>query len=62
VTARQISQPEMIWKPQVRFQVEPGGQKTYWTARGQVLMEGLDWPTTVRLADAVPRTFGQELR
>ncbi len=62
VAARQLSQPDTIWNPQVRFQVEPGGQKTYWTARGQVLMEGLPWPTTVRLADAIPRTFGQELR
>lgn len=62
VSARQLAEPETVWKPQVRFQVEPGGQKTYWTVRGQILMEGLDWPTTVRLADAMPRTFGQELR
>ena len=32
--ARQVAEPEAIWNPRVRFQVEPGGQKTYWTARG----------------------------
>jgi len=63
VAARGLADPKTAWEPRVRFLIEPGGHRTYWTARGQVLVEGLNWPTSVQIAPGGPLTaFRQELR
>ncbi|MGE5756505.1 MAG: hypothetical protein ACM35G_12485, partial [Planctomycetaceae bacterium] len=36
-------------RPSIRFLVEPGGNDTYWDARRQTLMSGLDWPITLQV-------------
>ncbi|HMB05414.1 MAG TPA: hypothetical protein VKP69_16965, partial [Isosphaeraceae bacterium] len=38
-------------RPSIRFLVEPGGNDTYWDARRQTLMSGLDWPITLQVGD-----------
>ena len=62
LAARQLADPGIAWQPRIRFLIEPGGHRMYWTARGQVLVEGLRWPTSVQVAPgAPPRLFQQEL-
>lgn len=61
VRARSTAEPGARWRPGLRFLVEPGGQGTYWTARRQTLLSGLDWPVSLRVAEAdAVRTFKWE--
>ena len=51
VKARRSADPKTIVEPKVRFLVQPGGDKTYWAARSQFLLSGLDWPVSTQVAD-----------
>jgi hypothetical protein len=51
VKARRAADTKVILEPKVRFLVQSGGSKTYWAARSQVLLSGLDWPMTTQVAD-----------
>jgi hypothetical protein len=51
VKAKRTADPKTIVEPRVRFLVQPGGEKNYWTARGQFLMSGLDWPISTQVAE-----------
>ena len=51
VKAKRTSDPKVVLEPRVRFLVQPGGEKTFWTARSQFLLSGLDWPMTTQVAD-----------
>ena len=33
-------------EPKVRFVVQPDGQASYKSARGQLILAGVDWPTS----------------
>ena len=48
---RQI-EPTRRLRPRVRFLVDVGGSTTYWEARRQTVLSGLDWPVTLRAADS----------
>lgn len=37
--------------PHLRFVVEPGGESVFWSARRQTTYAGLDWPTTLQVAE-----------
>jgi hypothetical protein len=52
VQARRVAESGVGWRPSLRFLVEPGGQGTYWTARRQMLLAGVDWPVSLRVAEA----------
>jgi hypothetical protein len=54
VKARRAEDPRTKVEPRVRFLVQTGGQLTYWDARGQMLLSGLDWPMTTQVADPDP--------
>ena len=61
VQARRVAEPGTGWRPSLRFLVEPAGQGTYWTARRQMLLAGVDWPVALRVAEAdAVRTFKWE--
>jgi hypothetical protein len=49
--ARSKADPTVNWQPHLRFRIEPGGQQTYWNARRQTLVAGVDWPVTIQVAD-----------
>ena len=51
VKTRRAADPKVIVEPRVRFLVQPKGSKTYWAARSQVLLSGLDWPMTTQVAE-----------
>lgn len=51
VRLRQQVDPMIRPRPSIRFLVEPGGNDTYWDARRQTLMSGLDWPITLQVGD-----------
>jgi hypothetical protein len=51
VKARRTLDPKQTIEPRVRFLVQPGGEGTYWTARSQFLLSGLDWPISTQVAD-----------
>jgi hypothetical protein len=51
VKAKRTANPKLTIEPRVRFLVQPGGENTYWTARSQFLLAGLDWPMTTQVAD-----------
>ena len=51
VKAKRSSDPKTIIEPKVRFLVQPGGNATYWAARSQFLLSGLDWPISTHFAD-----------
>jgi hypothetical protein len=51
VKAKRTANPKLTIEPRVRFLVQPGGESTYWTARSQFLLSGLDWPMTTQVAD-----------
>jgi hypothetical protein len=51
VKARRKAEPKSTIEPNVRFLVQPGGEATYWTARSQFLLSGLDWPMSTQVAD-----------
>ncbi len=53
VDARQLAEPQLKWKPRIRFLVEPGGHRTMWAARGELFAEGVDWPLTVQTAPGI---------
>jgi hypothetical protein len=57
VKARRTADPKLTIEPRVRFLVQPGGESTYWTARGQFLLSGLDWPISTQVADPDPLTI-----
>jgi hypothetical protein len=48
---RQQVDPMIRPVPSIRFLVEAGGGMTYVEARRQVVLSGLDWPTSLRVAD-----------
>ena len=52
VHLRRQLQPTARLRPRVRFLVEVGGSTTYWEARRQTVLSGLDWPVTLRAADS----------
>lgn len=51
VEARETADPSVHWEPRLRFRIEPGGQQSYWKARRQTLVAGVDWPVTIQVAD-----------
>jgi hypothetical protein len=51
VRTRQLVDPMIRPRPSIRFIVEPGGNDTYFDARRQTLMSGIDWPVTLQLGD-----------
>jgi hypothetical protein len=51
VKAKRSADPKTIIEPKIRFLVQPGGDKTYWAARSQFLLSGLDWPVSTQVAD-----------
>ena len=50
-TRRQVD-PMIHPHPSVRFLVEPGGSETYWDARRQTMMAGMDWPVALQVSDS----------
>ena len=52
VKAKRTADTSTVIEPRARFLVQPGGEKNYWTARGQFLMSGLDWPMTTQVAES----------
>lgn len=54
VKARRAADPKVILEPKVRLLVQAGGEKTYGAARSQILLSGLDWPTTIQVAPPDP--------
>lgn len=48
---RQQVDPMIRPKPSIRFLVEPGGEKIYALARRRTMLSGIDWPTTLQVAD-----------
>jgi hypothetical protein len=50
VKAKRTADPKVIVEPRVRFLIQHGGEKTYWSARSQYLLSGLDWPATFQAA------------
>jgi hypothetical protein len=51
VRTRQLVDPMIRPRPSIRFLVEPGGEDTYFDARRQTMLSGLDWPVTLQLGD-----------
>ena len=51
-SAERRRSPSEEFQPSIRFFVEPGGESTFWEARRQSTFNGLNWPTTVRLAES----------
>ncbi|WP_435009483.1 hypothetical protein P12x_000735 [Tundrisphaera lichenicola] len=49
VKARRAADPSVLLEPKVRFLVQSGGSQTYWAARSQMLLSGLDWPMTTQV-------------
>ena len=54
VKAKRTADPKVNLEPRVRFLVQPGGDKTFWAARSQFLISGLDWPMSTQVADPRP--------
>jgi len=52
VRLRQQVDPLIHPRPSIRFLIEPGGHETYVEARKQTVLSGLDWPTTLQVADS----------
>jgi hypothetical protein len=52
VQARRQVDPMIHPHPSVRFLVEPGGSETYWNARRQTMMSGMDWPVSLQVSDS----------
>lgn len=55
VFSARVDDPTTDWKPTVRFLIKPEGQQTFWIARRQMLVGGLNWPVTLQVADAEVR-------
>ena len=51
VRLRQQVDPLILPRPTIKFLVEPGGNDTYWAARRQTVLSGLDWPMVLQVAD-----------
>ncbi len=51
VRLRQQVDPLIRPRPSLEFLVEPGGNDTYREARRQTVMSGIDWPTSLQVAD-----------
>ncbi|MHC5544157.1 hypothetical protein ACYOEI_38510 [Singulisphaera rosea] len=51
VRLRQQVDPMIRPRPSIRFLVEPGGEKIYTLARRRTMLSGIDWPTTLQVAD-----------
>ena len=50
VRHREQADPAHPVHPSVRFVIEPGGRETYSTARAQIALAGLGWPTSTQLS------------
>jgi hypothetical protein len=44
------ARPGKVVVPSIRYVVEPGGHSTYSTARIQLALEGIDWPSTLQVS------------
>jgi hypothetical protein len=51
VKAKRTADPKVSFEPKIRFLVQPGGDKTFWAARSQFLLSGLNWPMSTQVAD-----------
>jgi hypothetical protein len=51
VKAKKTAEPKLSIEPTIRFLVQPGGESTFWSARSQFLISGLNWPMTTQVAD-----------
>jgi hypothetical protein len=51
VKAKKTAEPKQSIEPTIRFLVQPGGESTFWMARSQFLISGLNWPMTTQVAD-----------
>jgi hypothetical protein len=50
-TRRQVD-PMIHPVPSIRFLVEPGGSPTYWEARRQTMLSGMNWPIVLQVSDS----------
>src|SRR5206468_11797299 len=50
VRRREQAEPGHLIRPSIRFVVEPGGRETYATARGQLALSGLAWPSSTQVS------------
>jgi len=50
-TRRQVD-PRIHPIPSIRFLVEPGGSTSYWEARRQTMLSGVDWPVSLQVSDS----------
>jgi hypothetical protein len=50
VREREQASPGITVIPNLRFVIEPGGQATYTTARAQIALAGIAWPSTVTIS------------
>lgn len=44
--------PTIIPRPRLEFLIEPGGHETFSEARRQTVLNGVDWPVTIRVAES----------
>lgn len=51
VRAQEVRDPDHAIRPKLRFLVQPGGHATYELARGQTLLQGIDWPSRLQVAE-----------
>lgn len=50
VRRREGADPDHPLWPSIRYVIEPGGRETYATARAQVALSGIDWPSSTQAA------------
>lgn len=50
--ARWKSQPEVGWRPRIKFLIEPDAQATFMMAKRQTVFSGVEWPTTFHLLES----------
>lgn len=61
VRNHELIDPMVRPRPRVQFLIEPGGSDTYWEARRQTVLAGLNWPVTIQVAGGgAPRVFPKE--
>ncbi|WP_435021967.1 hypothetical protein TA3x_002658 [Tundrisphaera sp. TA3] len=54
VSEQRHDDPYSRIEPRVRFLVQPGGEATYRSAKGQLWMSGLNWPTNLQVVGPDP--------
>ncbi len=54
VEAERVRRPGVTLRPRLRFLVQPGGQAVFEKARGQTLIDGIEWPGTIQVASPDP--------